>query len=108
MTLDKMLYGALLSALLLPACVVAPGHHGREVAPALPVVVELHLEPYYFHRGFYYYFHDDHHWSYSRSRGGPWTALPREHYPKEVRFKDRRDWGRDRGRDDDRDRDYRR
>lgn len=99
MTLYKRLYGALLAALLLPACIVAPGHRGPDVAPPLPVVVELHLEPYYFHRGFYYYFHDDHHWSYSRSRAGPWEALPRERYPKEVRFKDRRDSGRDRGRD---------
>ena len=103
MTRNKMLYGALLAALLLPACVMAPGHRGPDVAPPLPVVVELHLEPYYLHRGFYYYYHD-HRWSYSRSRSGPWKALPREHYPREVRFKDRRDGERDR----DRDRDYRR
>lgn len=117
MTLDKMLYGALLAVLLLPACVVAPGHRDPEVAPALPVVVELNMEPYYFHSGFYYYFHD-HDWSYSRARTGPWKALPRDRYPREVRFRDHRESGRDherdrddnrdRHRDDDHDRDYRR
>lgn len=108
--MHKMLYVALLTTLLLPACVVVPAHGpGYVVAPALPLVVELGVEPYYFHSGFYYYYHDqDRRWSYSHARTGPWKELPRDRYPREIRFKDRHDRDRDRdGRDRDRDRDYR-
>lgn len=104
----KMLYVALLAALLPTACYVVPADHDRGyvVAPALPVVVELGLEPYYFHSGFYYYYNNDRRWNYSRARTGPWKELPRDRYPREIRFKDRdgrdrdyRDWERDRSRD---------
>lgn len=97
--MHRMLYVALLAALL-PACYVAPAH-GPDyvVAPALPVIVELGPEPYYFHSGFYYYYHD-HRWSYSHARTGPWKALPHDRYPRELRYKDR--GGRDRGRGRDR------
>ncbi len=101
----RMFYGPLFAALLLSACVVAPQHdRGRDrdyyvVAPALPVIVELGVEPYYFHSGFYYYYQErDHRWSYSRDRAGPWNELPRDRYPREIRYK---------GRNHDRDRDYR-
>lgn len=99
----KMLYAALLATPLLTACIVAPAHHGHEVVvvPALPVIVELGVEPYYFQSGFYYYYNNAR-WSYSRSRSGPWVDLPRDRYPREVRYKDRRD-----NRRDDRYRDYR-
>ncbi|HYP69134.1 MAG TPA: hypothetical protein VEP67_12905 [Thiobacillaceae bacterium] len=98
----RMLYVAPLAAFLLTACVVAPGRHGSElvVAPALPVVVELGVEPYYIQGGYYYYYHNDR-WSYSNARNGPWMDLPRDRYPREVRFRDRGD-GRDRDRGHDR------
>lgn len=92
------------AALLLSGCVVAPADrgYGVAVAPALPMIVELDLEPYYFYSGFYY-FYDNDRWRYSNSRSGPWMDLPRSHYPKEVRFRGRRN-GRDGDRDRDRDR----
>lgn len=104
--MHRTLYAALLAALLLPACVVSPAHrdYGYVVAPALPVVVELGVEPYYYHSGFYYYYHDrDRRWTYSNSRWGPWKELPRDRYPREIKYRhdrggDRdRDWNRDRG-----------
>lgn len=101
----RILIAAPLFALLLAACVVAPadrgyGYGGVVVAPALPLVVELGSEPYYFHGGYHYYYHNDR-WSYSNSRSGPWSDLPRSHYPKEIR---RRGGPDDRGRGPDRDR----
>lgn len=100
--MHRMLYAPLLAALLLPACYVAPTHD-YVVAPALPVIVELDVVPYYY-SGYYYHYHPrDHRWSYSPSRTGPWKVLPPDRYPKEIRYKDR-DRGRDRGRDRDRDR----
>ena len=104
----KMLYVALLAALLPTACYVVPTDRGSDyvVAPALPVVVELGLEPYYYHSGFYYYYDNDRRWNYSHARTGPWINLPRDRYPREIRFKDRdgrdrdhRDWDRNRNRD---------
>ena len=108
--MHRMFYATLLATFLLTGCVVAPSDRdaGWVVAPALPVVVELGLEPYYFHNGFYYYYHNQR-WSYSPERTGPWRELPRDHYPREIRYKDHdgRDWGHD-GEDRDRDRDYHR
>ena len=100
----RTLIVAPLAALVLGACVVAPAGHGPGVvvAPALPVIVELGAEPYYYHSGYHYYY-DTNRWRYSSSRSGPWTDLPRSHYPKETRFKghsDRRGDGRGDGRDD--------
>jgi hypothetical protein len=103
MTAHKMLYGALGSALLLSACVVAPRHGAYVVAPPLPVVVEMDVVPYY-HSGFYYhYYHDNRRWTYSRSKAGPWYELPRDRYPREIRYRDRGQY-RDRDRGADRDR----
>ncbi len=101
--MHRMLYGTLLTAFLLSACVVAPAGRGPGyvMAPALPVVVELGTEPYYYHSGFYYYYNNQR-WSYSRDRKGPWHDLPRDRYPREVRHK-----GRGNDRDNNRDRDYR-
>jgi hypothetical protein len=102
-----MRYAIPLAALFLGACVVAPAGPGYVMAPALPVVVELGVEPYYYHSGFYYYYHDDR-WSYSNARTGPWRELPRDRYPREVRFRDRPGGhDRDRGGRDYRDRDDR-
>lgn len=109
--MHRMLVVPLLAALLLSGCYVAPAHDDYAVVPALPVVVELGVEPYYFHGGFYYYYHDsDHRWSYSREKAGPWKDLPRDRYPREVRYRDRerdRDRDREREHDRERDRDYR-
>jgi len=69
--------------------------------------VVLEEGPYYRHGGYFYYYQGTT-WSYSQSRGGPWVALPRDRYPKEVKFKgkggaDRRDDEKGRGGDDRRD-----
>ncbi len=106
----------LLAASLLAGCVVAPADRDYDVvvAPALPAIVEFEVRPYYYHGGFYYYYHDhDRVWRYSHHREGPWKVLPRDRYPREIRYKHRSDWDdrydrdrdRDRDRDGDRDRD---
>ncbi len=99
----KMLIAAPLTALLLTACMVTPAHRGPGVvvAPALPVVVEIGVEPYYYQDGYHYHY-DNNRWRYSNSRSGPWTDLPRSHYPKEVKRK--KDGDHDRGKGKDRDR----
>lgn len=108
----KSLFLIVIFALItVSACVVAPGpagHGGAIVAP-LPVVVELGIDNLYYQGG-YYYFYQQRNWRYSKSRSGPWTDLPRSHWPKEIKYKGRRDdsgnkWDRDRSRDDDRYRD---
>jgi hypothetical protein len=65
------------------------GHEGRGavVVPPLPAIVELDMEPFFLHDGYVYHYHDDHRWTYSPSRNGPWRELPRGHYPKELRWK---------------------
>jgi len=83
------------------SCAATLGPHGASVAiaPPLPVTVEL-VDPYYVYGGYYYYYDNDR-WYYSRSRDGRWIDLPRDRYPREVRFKgkrDERDWKDDRGR----------
>lgn len=98
-----------LVALVLSACVVAPADRGHAlvVAPALPVVVELGVDPYYYQSGYHYHYYNDR-WLYARSRSGPWADLPRSHYPREIRFRGRGDDRRgdhDRDRRDGRDRD---
>ncbi len=106
--MKRLLISTLIVGSLLTACVVAPGGgHGPGgvmIAPFLPPVVVLDVEPYYFYDNFHYHYTNDR-WFYSQSRRGPWAELPRERYPREVRFKrqdrrqdhDRRD--RDRYRD---------
>ena len=104
--MSKMFYLVPLTALLLTACVVTPeqGGPGVVVAPALPVVVELGPDPYYFQSGYYYYYQNNG-WSYSNARTGPWWALPRDRYPREVRYRDQHD--RDRRDHDQHDHDQR-
>ena len=97
--MKRILLVALLAVFLLVGCVVRTGYHGEAViVPALPTIVVLEEEPYYHHSGYYYYYQGDR-WSYSNSRSGPWMELPRDRYPKEVRFKGR---GHEQGRGDDR------
>lgn len=99
--LPSMVLVALFAAFMLTACIVSPGPggYGVEVAPPLPPVVVLDVEPYYYQGGYYYYYQSDR-WHYSRARSGPWTELPRSHWPKEIRHRGRDDRRRDRDRDD--------
>jgi len=90
-SLLSMVFVVIFAAFMLAACVLSPGPggYGVEVAPALPVIVELDAEPYYYQSGYHYYYRNDR-WQYSRARNGPWTELPRSHWPKEIRHRDHR------------------
>jgi len=95
-----LLGGTLLNA----GCVLRAGPHGAgiAIAPPLPVVVEL-ADPYYYQSDYHYY-HNNDRWYYSRSRGGPWVELPRDRYPREVRYKGKKNdhgKGQKRGHDKD-------
>lgn len=95
-----LLGGTLLNA----GCVLRAGPHGAgiAIAPPLPVVVEL-ADPYYYQSDYHYY-HNKDRWYYSRSRGGPWVELPRDRYPREVRYKGKKnDNGKGQKRGHDRD-----
>lgn len=108
----KSLLALPLAALLLSACVVAPVGRGPGVGvsvgiavPALPLIVELGSDGYYTQGGYSYYY-DNNRWRYAESRSGPWVDLPRSHYPRETRYREReRDRDRSDRRDDDRDHD---
>ena len=93
--MKKLWFTLLLATLLCSACAITTGPRGASFAilPPLPLVVELE-DPYYAYGGYHYYYNNDQ-WYYSRSRGGPWVDLPRDRYPKEVRYKDK---GKHRGR----------
>jgi hypothetical protein len=104
--MKKLLFTLILAAFVCASCAAAVGPHGASVAiaPPLPVVVEL-VSPYYLYGGYYYYYHDAR-WYYSPSKMGRWIHLPRDRYPREVRFKgkrgerdwkDDRRWGHERG-----------
>jgi len=98
---------------MLTACEKMPtrlggqGPDGVMTAPALPPVVVLDAESQYSQGGFHYRFVDDNssgsivttdsttpssfqfhyekgHWFYARSKDGPWSDLPIDHYPKNV------------------------
>jgi hypothetical protein len=86
--MKRMVLVEVIAIMLLAGCMVGPegGGYGVAVVPALPSVVVLEAEPYY-QQGDYYYYYQNNSWSYSRTRSGPWTELPRDRYPKEVRFK---------------------
>lgn len=103
--MKRILISTLIAGALLTACVVVPGgrggHHsgGVIIAPLLPPVVVLDVEPYYFYSDFHYHYLNGR-WYYSKSRRGPWAELPRDRYPREVRFK-KHDRRQDRYRDHD-------
>ena len=82
------------ASLLITSCVYPPVGDGYDspgygdMGPTiLPPMVILDTEPYYFYNGYHYHYLNDR-WYYSRNRRGPWTDLPRNHYPREVRFKE--------------------
>ena len=89
-SMASLMFAALFSAFMLTACVVATGPpgYGVEEAPPLPAVIELEAEPYYYQSGYYYFYQNDR-WRFSRSKSGPWTELPRSHWPKEIRHRGR-------------------
>jgi hypothetical protein len=90
--MKRILISMLITVTLLTACAIVPagqrGHSsgGVMIAPFLPPIVVLGVEPYYYYSDFHYRYTNDR-WYYSRSRRGPWAELPRNRYPKEVRFK---------------------
>jgi hypothetical protein len=97
--MKRFLVVEMLAITLVAGCMVGPGPNGSTelgvglvVVPALPSVVVLEAEPYYQHADYYYYYQGDR-WSYSRSRSGPWTDLPRDRYPKEVKYKNQGNHG---------------
>jgi hypothetical protein len=90
MQMNRTFYIAPLAALLLASCMVVPTQQGLVVAPALPMVVELGAEPYYYQNGYYYYYNNNR-WGYANSRSGPWADLPRDRYPREIRYRDHHD-----------------
>lgn len=93
--MKRTVFVALLGSVLLAGCLV-PGRDGLVlIPPPLPAIVELDLEPFYFHSGYYYRYYDDRHWAYSRAKDGPYLDLPRDRYPNDVRWKSK---GHDRGR----------
>lgn len=81
---------------LFAGCLVGPRHRGHGVgmgppvavviAPPLPPLVVLSVEPYYVQDGYHYHYQNDR-WYYSQSRQGPWFDLPRDRYPRQVEFK---------------------
>jgi hypothetical protein len=76
-----------ITTLLLAGCTIGYNRHGDLiVVPALPVTIELNDDRNYFQNG-YYYHQDGRVWVYSTSRQGPWTHLPRSHYPRNVHYR---------------------
>lgn len=96
--MKKLVFAMLIAAFILAGCVMVRGPRGRGVVmvPALPAIVVLGADPYYYQSGFYYYYHNGV-WFYSNARRGPWAELPRDRWPREVRHEDR-GRGRERGR----------
>jgi hypothetical protein len=94
----KYLFSILIFCIFLcVSCVATVGPQGTivSIAPPLPMVVELGA-PYYVYGG-YYYHHVNNQWYYSRSKEGRWRELPRDRYPKEVKYKGKyhkKDWKR--------------
>lgn len=98
--MKTLFLASIFAAIMSVSCVATVGPHGSSVAiaPPLPLTVEL-VDPYYVHGGYHYYYNSDR-WYYSQSRSGPWIDLPRDRYPREVRYKGgsgERDWGDGRG-----------
>ncbi|MGA2506467.1 MAG: hypothetical protein ABSF80_03220 [Chitinispirillaceae bacterium] len=88
--MKKTVIAVLISALLVAGCAIGfmGGHRGRNliIVPALPVTVELDADQFYYQNGYYYHY-DGNIWFYSERREGPWSQLPRSHYPREVHFR---------------------
>ena len=83
-----MLAGVIIPVVFMSGCLVAPNPHPRAVviAPPLPPIVVFETEPYYVQQGYHYHYQNNG-WYYSRSRSGPWTILPNDRCPREVRYR---------------------
>ena len=80
-------WAVLLAPILLAGCMMVPGPRGRVIlVPALPQIVVFEAEPYYVQEGYHYHYENGG-WFYARSRSGPWAPLPRDRYPREVRYR---------------------
>lgn len=90
--MKKSMFLTLISAFLFTGCAIGfwGHHHGRGmiIVPALPVTVELDSDQYYYQNGYYYHY-DGNVWFYSERKEGPWMDLPRDRYPREVRYRGR-------------------
>jgi hypothetical protein len=109
--MKRVLAVLLVGVFTVAGCVVVPERHGGPgpgpgvmIVPPLPPIVILEDEPYYYYKGYNYNYRDNG-WYYSKSKNGPWTELPRDHYPGKVRFKGKR-WKHERERDRDRTHEY--
>jgi hypothetical protein len=84
----RMTAVAFLASLMFTGCVFTPApYYGEDVAPPLPAIVELDSGPYYYY-GNYHYRYENERWHYARDRKGPWSELPRSHWPKEIRHRE--------------------
>jgi hypothetical protein len=87
--MKKICFVALTAALLISGCTIGFNHRGDLViVPALPTVVEIYPDEYYYNDGYYYSYRGSV-WFYAESRGGPWIRLPRNRYPHEVHVRHR-------------------
>jgi len=88
MSTPKFVVAGLLMTVMFAGCLVVPGYRNEGVAvvPALPAVVVLGPEPYYVQGGYHYHYRNDG-WYYAHSKSGPWAPLPRDRYPREVKYK---------------------
>jgi hypothetical protein len=89
----------ILAALMCVSCAAYVGPHGAGVSigPPLPYTMES-ANPYYAYSGRPDYYNNDRGY-YAQSGSGPWRDLPRDQYPREVRYKvyrNERDWTQDR------------
>ena len=76
-----------LSAMLVAGCALGFNRHGDLViVPTLPTTIEIEADQPYYQDGYYYSYRNEV-WFYSSSQGGPWNRLPRDHYPREVRYR---------------------
>jgi hypothetical protein len=106
--MKKTALGVLISAIFIAGCMIGlrEGRHGEHlvIVPALPEIVDVDADQYYVQNG-YYYRYQGNIWVYSQSREGPWSELPRSHYPKKVRVRVQENRDRDNHDQDNRDRD---
>jgi hypothetical protein len=82
----------LVAAFLISGCVIGFDRRGNMViVPALPTVVEIDADDYYYQDGYYYSYRGNV-WFYGESRRGPWVRLPRNRYPREVHIRHHNDY----------------
>ena len=84
--MKNRIFTTLMSMLLLTGVAFGRINVSVVLVPPLPVVVELDAGNHYYQNGYYYYHRGDV-WQYSKYRHGPWRHLPRDRYPREVRYK---------------------